>query len=298
MSVVIATKDRLALLRRVLAAVTADPATGELVIVDDASNDGTAQWLRNWDRSGPPLTLVSCRGVGPGAVRQAGVERASGELVVLLDDDVVPRPGLVSGHLAALRGEPMRIVLGYSPVALPARRGPGDVARFAYARDYERRCERYRAGAAPVLHNLWGGNVGIWRESALRVGLSSPHFGERRTFYEDRDFGLRALRAGLEGVFDPSLVADHHHSRSADAALGDAVRRGACGVRLHRLHGDLIGPYRPWPLPAVAAPGLRAGGLAAIALAGRARAWGAQDASFKLTRRVCEQRGAAMELRR
>ena len=304
----IATNDRLDLLRRVLRAARQDPATTEIVVVDDANSEHTSRWLRSCDCYDVPLQVLATGGAGPGAARQAGVEAASGDLVVLLDDDVVPRPGLVSRHRELLRTYPDRIAVGYSPVALPARRRAGDVAVFAYARDYERRCLRYERGAVPVSHNLWGGNLGLWREAALRVRLDSPHFAERPTFYEDRDFGLRAHRAGLQALFDRSLAADHHHRRSLAAALADAERRGRSAVRLHRLHGDLIGDYNVEALaaglPGPAAAGLRAARrrraermllpaiVAAAEAAGRLARWGAQDAGYRIARRIREQRGA------
>lgn len=286
----IVTRDRLALLRRVVAAVRADPAAGEVVVVDDASSDGTAGWLRGAD-----VTLVRCDGVGPGAARQAGVERASGELVVLLDDDVVPRPGLVAGHVAELRRDSSIVSLGYMPVPRPPRRRATDVATVAYARDYERRCSRYERGVAPVLHNLWGGNVGIWRSAALEVGLISPEFDRVHTFFEDRDFGLRAQRAGLRGVFDRSLAADHHHRRDSLVALRDAARRGECAVRLHRLHGEVLGPYAAPDVPRAVVRSPRAAlaaALTAAAAAGRVGRWNVQDDAFKVARRICELRGA------
>jgi glycosyltransferase involved in cell wall biosynthesis len=310
-SVVVTTRDRLALLRRVLGPVRSDPATAEVVVVDDGSVDGTAGWLGDAARgAGPPLRVLRRERVGPGAARQAGVERTAGQIVVMLDDDVVPRDGLVSAHARLLRSDRSRITVGYSPVSVPVDRRPDDVATFAYARDYERRCARYERGPTPVLHNLWGGNVGLWRDAALQIGLISPPFDEAQTFYEDRDFGLRAMRAGLRAVFDRSLAADHHHRRSPAAALADAERRGRSAVRLHRLHADLIGPYDPGPLraglPPSAAACLRLArrgradrafapvALAAVAASGRLGRWEAQDAAFKLARRVREQRGALM----
>jgi hypothetical protein len=310
-SVVITTKDRVRLLRRVVAAAQQDPATSEIVVVDDGSSDGTDAWLRERaEGDGPPLRALRREGVGPSDARQAGVEAACGELVLLLDDDVVPAPGLVSGHAAALRADRARVTLGYSPLVLPDRRGVGDAALVAYGRDYERRRARWERGEAPILHNLWGGNVGLWREAALAVGLSSPAFAGPGAFHEDRDFGLRAERAGLHGVFDVALRADHHHRRDVRAALADAERRGAGLVRLHRAHAELLGPWDsaaaaaglPGPLAAlVRRPRLAAAVLplcrAAIAAAGRMRAWPLQDAAFKLARRICEQRGALRELR-
>jgi hypothetical protein len=106
--------------------------------------------------------------------------------------------------------------------------------------DYATRIETYRENPRNVLTHLWMGNVSLRRADALRVGLASESFAGRR--HEDRDFGLRCLRAGLRGVFDPSLAATHDYQRSITAFLEDARAQGAELALLHRVHGPGLGP--------------------------------------------------------
>lgn len=302
----IITRDRLACLERSVAATLADPATSELVIVDAGSIDGTWNWVgAQLERDGR-VKRVRLAGAGPNAARQHGVERSSGDVVVLLDDDVEPGQSLVTGYVEALAGHPRRVVSGYLPIAAPARRTAGDVAAVAYARDYERRCERYDRGE-PVLAHLWGGNFGLWRAAALEVGLSAPGAAAEPAFYEDREFGLRAARAGLEGVFRRDLAATHRYSRQPARAIDDALRRGHGGVALHALHHDVLGPFDgrsatkglPRPIAGLLRAAVRLGVdrqlrallIGAVELTGRLRRWSAQDALFKLTRRLAELRG-------
>lgn len=90
-SVVIPTYDRLPLLREAVDSVF-DQSYGafELLVVDDASGDGTADWLRNGsfaaDHRLRPILLREHLGT-PGAVRNRGAEAARAPLLAFLDSD-------------------------------------------------------------------------------------------------------------------------------------------------------------------------------------------------------------------
>jgi glycosyltransferase involved in cell wall biosynthesis len=304
-SVVIPTYNRWPLVQRAVEAVLSDPATDEVVVVDDGGSDGSFEQLRRWADRDVRVRPVRIDNVGESGARQAGVEHAGGEVVVLLDDDVVARPALITGHRrhhAARRG---LVVLGYMPTRLPTRRRPGQVTTFLYAEAYERRVVTY-ADPANVLRHLWAGNFSLSRADCLRIGLRDPRYPA--LYHQDRNFGLRCLDAGLEGVFDRSLVADHLHMRSLDAFRSDCRRQGA-GLRLvHELHADRIGPFDESTLvddlsPAVAAvvtaaarprwhPAAAFVLSTAVRAAGRAHAWRAETALAKVLRRVERRYGA------
>ena len=111
------------------------------------------------------------------------------------------------------------------PIRLPACRRPGDASTYLYAGNYEGSCAACERDPSLVLTGLWGGNVSICRADALRVGMDSSF-----TYHEDRDFGLRCMKAGLRGRFDRSLHADHVHARNdRDPPAGRPRARGRQG---------------------------------------------------------------------
>ena len=123
----------------------ADPAADEIVVVDDGSNDGTLMLLEDLAAAHPQLRPVPTRHRGRAAAGQLGLERATGEVVLLLDDDVVAAPGLVEGHARAHAVSDGLVVVGYMPIRLPACRRPGDASTFLYAgkaRALRGRCDR------------------------------------------------------------------------------------------------------------------------------------------------------------
>jgi GT2 family glycosyltransferase len=253
-SVVVPTYRRGALLPRVVAPILDDRATTELVVVVDGARDGSLELLQDLAHKDPRLKPVWTENGGEHAAREAGAVAASGEVLLFLDDDVIARPGLVEGHARHHARERGIVVLGYMPVAAPPPGQTAPVATRLYMRSYEHRCRAYAARPEGILEHLWAGNVSIRRDDYLGLPPGSPKFAT--LYFGDRDLGLRCLKAGLRGCFDPSLLASHLHTRSLDAFLRECWRQGAGERVIHELHGDLIGPFDPdileqgLPLPA------------------------------------------------
>jgi glycosyltransferase involved in cell wall biosynthesis len=104
-SVVIPTRDRLALLRRALASVLLQSEQDfEIIVVDDASSDGTRQYLTELASGEPRISVVrndSPKG-GAGA-RNAGIARSRGKWIAFLDDDDEWSPVKLEKQLHALQ---------------------------------------------------------------------------------------------------------------------------------------------------------------------------------------------------
>lgn len=110
-SVVIPARDEAARIAPVLDALRGDPAVHELIVVDDHSGDDTARIAAEHGArvvSAPPLPAGR---VGKPSALQHGLEQATGELVVTLDADVLPEPGLIAALAAAVLAAPARTLL-------------------------------------------------------------------------------------------------------------------------------------------------------------------------------------------
>lgn len=222
-SVVIPTFNRRPSLAKILNPVLEDPRTGEVVVVIDGGTDGSLEFLSEWARVEPRIRVIFQENAGEGAARRRGVDEARYDTVVLLDDDVETSPGLISAHARWHVENEHRLVIGYMPTNIPSPRRPGQVATILYAEDYDSTCTLYEIDSSSIFTHLWAGNMSLKRASALEVGFGLE---SRLGYHEDPRFGLRCQEAGLEPVFDRSLLAWHSHSRSLRKFAAECRRSG------------------------------------------------------------------------
>lgn len=220
-SVVMATYRRRDRLPRVLDALLADPDLTEAVVVVDGSDDGSLEYLRERARSDPRIVPVWQENGGASRAQQTGVERARGDVLLMFDDDQIAGPNLAGGHARRHEGHTRLVVVGYVPPPTP---GPGSsFVEREYAKAYAYDCDRFLRGA-PVLDQLWGGNLSIRREDMVRIGWANPAFPHR--YHYDWEFGLRCIADGMVGVYDPDLSALHEYERTSRDFAAEAREQG------------------------------------------------------------------------
>jgi len=128
LSVVIPIKDEIdvlpELVRRLGDVLRGDLAESEIVLVDDGSTDGSAEWIARRHDEDPRVKLVSLsRNFGHQAAVTAGLGHAAGEAVVLMDGDLQDPPEVIPRLVEAWRGgsEIVQTVKASRSESLPRR---------------------------------------------------------------------------------------------------------------------------------------------------------------------------------
>lgn len=237
-TVVVPTRDRADKIDNLLGLLLDTPDPVQVVVVDDGSVDRTPDVLADWATR--DSRLLALRGTGRDGQSQArlvGARQATGDVLVLLDDDVVPAAGLVAGHLKWHPAGTNRLVLGYMPTYVPDPLPRGAFATRLYATEYENHCKGFERDAGSVLTGLWLGNMSIRRETYLAAFDAGrmPNFPYR---HEDMLFGLILRDMGVDPIFDRALFAQHYHDRPLEAFRRDSYTQGQGRAAIYRLRPE------------------------------------------------------------
>lgn len=240
LSVVIASRNRSPMLRRCLDALAAqdvDPASFEVIVADDGSDDDTTAMLA---ATQTPFRLRALRldRVGRGAARNAAIEAASGRICLILDDDVIAAPGLVAAHLSAHDRAERAICIGHLEQEPPRR---GDWYARAFARGWKRHYDSVeRRGARWT--DCYGGNLSVGRDGLQKVGgFASPD-----SPIDDIDLAFRLGREGYAPVFAPGARAVHDDQKPWRRLLRDSRLQGAAHVEMADREPETMPPLLGW----------------------------------------------------
>lgn len=234
LSVVIATRNRAALLRDCLESLdrqTAARERFEVVVVVDGATDDTIQMLERLEH-GYELVIVAQESYGPSHARNAGAARARGELLLFVDDDELASPQLVATHIDAHAANENVVVIGAIE-----RRVPESADRFARVQVDDARLQNEAlAEKAPTYWDCYGGNCSVSRAAFVLAGGYAPDL-PRET---DTELGYRLHANGLGFVFAPDAVVSEYRSRQWLDIVRDTVQRGQLAVDLYRRHPPMI----------------------------------------------------------
>jgi glycosyltransferase involved in cell wall biosynthesis len=236
LTVVIPTYNRKARLERVLEALarqSVPASTFEAVVVDDGSNDGTADALAGIKQ---PYALRSFhqQNGGPARARNRGLQEAQAEVVLFLDDDVMPGPSLIAEHLQSHDREAMPLVVMGPLSSLPSYDQPWVAWEQA---KIELQYQGMRGGEyQPSFRQFWTGNASVGRAHLLEVG----GFNHAYSRGEDIELGIRLHQRGLQFRFNPRAVGIHHAERSLESWSQAHRSYGRWEVEIFGLLGEEV----------------------------------------------------------
>jgi glycosyltransferase involved in cell wall biosynthesis len=222
-SVVVPTYNRLGRLQHVITALEqqAYPAEAyEVIVVSDGSTDGTDAYLETY-RGTMRLRWLPQVNKGPAAARNAGVQKAAGEYVVFVDDDVVPEPQLLEEH-ARSHHEAGRDVVVLGPLLTPEGFEMSPWVRWEQEMLMKQYKAMLRGDWKASARQFYTGNASLRRSHIMAAGGFDENF--RRA--EDVELAYRLANNGLEFVFNIRAAGMHFADRSFRAWLDVAYTYG------------------------------------------------------------------------
>jgi glycosyltransferase involved in cell wall biosynthesis len=221
-SVIIATRNRCGLLDKALRALTRQTCAHsslEIIVADNGSTDRTREVVEAYAHT-VLVRYLSVPDLGKSHAINAGLAAATGDVIALTDDDVVPAAGWIDAIGEAFEREECDFVAGrviplweveppkwLSPAlhGVLAVRDNGIEPRWL---DIGENTHIMPIGAnmavrANVFKRLGGLRTDLGKlEGTLRTG-------------EDHELYLRLLHAGCRGLYEPRAVVEHYEPESS-----------------------------------------------------------------------------------
>ena len=252
-SIVVVTHNGLLFTKMCLAAVLLGPADEpfELVVVDNASTDGTADYLRAVAGANPHVRLIlndTNRGFAAANNQALGVAR--GELLVLLNNDTIPPPHWLSRLVAHLRDASAGLVGPVTNRIGNEAEIPADYCTYGEMLDFAAARAADFAGNAFDLPVPCMFCLAMRRDVFETLGPLDERF--EIGLLEDDDYARRARAAGYRTVgADDTFV--HHFGQGS---FGELVPTGEYArlleVNQRRYREKWGEPWQPYGRRAVA----------------------------------------------
>ena len=210
----------------------------EIIVVDDGSSDGTWEMLKEFrEKTKCLLTCFRKENGGPGTARNLGIMKASGDILLIIGDDIFPDENLLFEHFSwhsNLYPLDNMGVLGFvtwdrdpspSPLMMWLERGYQNAYHLIYHREEVSWKFSYT------------GNI-----SLKRVFLETTRelFDERVLAYgyEDIEWGFRLHRKGFRLFYNENAIGYHHHWQTLEASLQRVQKVGRSARALQKLNRE------------------------------------------------------------
>jgi GT2 family glycosyltransferase/glycosyltransferase involved in cell wall biosynthesis len=210
-TVVIPSRNGRELLAALLPALLPQVAPGEIIVSDNGSADGTAQWLaethptiRVMETSAP---LSFARAVN------AGIAASQFERILLLNNDMIVEPGFIEALRIAFEQVP-DLFCATAQIFFPPGVRREETGKAVWRRvnplDFPVRCDDPIPGEDLTWVLYGSGGCSLFDTGKLRaLGGVSELFDP--AYVEDLDFGYRAWKRGWPSVFSAGARVEHRH---------------------------------------------------------------------------------------
>ncbi|OGH90036.1 MAG: hypothetical protein A2537_01040 [Candidatus Magasanikbacteria bacterium RIFOXYD2_FULL_36_9] len=217
-TVTLCTYNRLESLKRSLASLLAlDYSEYEIVIINDASTDGTAKYLETLKDSKIKI-VTHPKNLGLSEARNSGIKSAKYDFVASIDDDCVADKFWLKNLMAGFTSEDISFVFGQV---------------FYISENYH---GYFPERLVKNIGAMWpmGGNIVYRKKVFEKIGYLNSDF-----FYfnnEDSEIAIRAVANGFKYARTPQAIIIHEAAVWNIKSLLRSARNGAVWPKLKKLY--------------------------------------------------------------
>ncbi len=246
-SIIIPTFNKLALTRQCLDALIRNTPGGrhEVVVVDNASNDGTVEFLREMEIAGELRVITNPKNLGFAKACNQGARISRGNYLLFLNNDTEVQPGWLDPLLHILDTDEKVATVG-GKLLFPDRtiQHAGVVLTDAKGRDplmglhlYAKEKSDFAMANERRVYQAVTAACALIRKSAFdKIGGFDEGFWNG---YEDVDLCLQFQAQDYLTIYEPASVVIHHESQSGPERFTKVKEN------IQRLHQKWLGKVTP-----------------------------------------------------
>ena len=205
------------------------PSNCELIIVDDGSDDGTAELLAGYEGIQKNVHVIYREHKGASAARNAGLDAATGEYAAFIDCDDCMRAGFLGESLPLSGEETDLYIYGIERIPLQGPRELWTVRDKVYSNVSDFADDYIRTHRLMIYSNC----NKFYRRSVIE--RNHLRFDENTCFGEDRIFNYHYLSGCSGRILTSSLIMLQYIQRSTESMSSRHIPGYfTCVSRLHK----------------------------------------------------------------
>ncbi|MCK4825021.1 glycosyltransferase, partial [bacterium] len=208
----------------------------------DGSVDGTENMIREVMKNAPcELAYFKQENKGPGSARNAGITHAKGELILFIDDDVLPASNLLEEHV---KGH--QLYAGDNIAILGSVVNASEVKATHFMRwlmnEGPAFLQNREQDWAKLGHRFFcTANISLSRGFMLEKGMFDESF---RPFFEDMELGYRLGQQNLQIILNKNAIGYHLREETLQKWCDRVILSGQSAAAF----------YNKWPAAATSLP--------------------------------------------
>jgi glycosyltransferase involved in cell wall biosynthesis len=211
-----------------------------VIVINDGSTDDTAQVLEHFKLSHPAIMrTITLDNGGPARARNHGVRAAQNDLILFVDDDVFPRPGMVRSHYDLLESGytgSQGLLLWHEEIKITP------LIRYIDSRGSQFAFDQVKNPRDLSFAHVYTGNFAVRRKEILDVGGFDERIFHKQlavAAFEDTILGYSLWRSGAKLALNKHAIADHLHDMTEDAFINREFKVGYAIGRVRELYPEL-----------------------------------------------------------
>lgn len=231
-SIIIPTFNRAKILKKTLTAFLGQDYAKEkfeIIVVDDGSIDETKKVLQEFKKESLQFTYFTQKHKGPSHARNLGIKKSQGEIVVFVNDDIIPKKDFISQHVKSHLSYPQKNigVIGFVDWSPELKLTP--FMQWLGEKGPQFNCGQIK-GVWADWSKTWSCNLSFKKKFLLEFGMFDTDFPYAA--WEDVELGYRLSKQGLKIFYNRQAVGYHYHPTTIKLIKERMKKNGASAVIL------------------------------------------------------------------